>query len=128
MFFRWRTPFSLSLECKNPHAIFEIMLNVVCREKGSFNAMREVAMIVVEWLNEKSVGLLIVSALLVSDRALCQFTRLSKAWKVWKEWATFMRCRAYAVPCSIIIFHFCAECRKLSSGFAWQLNAMRPFG
>ncbi|KRZ10530.1 hypothetical protein T4B_5848, partial [Trichinella pseudospiralis] len=54
---------------------------------------------------------------LVSDRALCQFTRLSKAWKVWKEWATFMRCRAYAVPCSIIIFHFCAECRKLSSGF-----------
>ncbi|KRY81502.1 hypothetical protein T4D_1805 [Trichinella pseudospiralis] len=113
MFLGWRSPFSIFLELKNLFAIFGIS---------------EVAMIVVEWLNEKSVGLLIVSALLVSDRALCQFTRLSKAWKVWKEWATFMRCRAYAVPCSIIIFHFCAECRKLSSGFAWQLNAMRPFG
>ncbi|KRZ10528.1 hypothetical protein T4B_5848 [Trichinella pseudospiralis] len=64
-------------------------------------------MIVVEWLNEKSVGRI----------TLCVCAFAFKAWKVWKEWATFMRCRAYAVPCSIIIFHFCAECRKLSSGF-----------
>ncbi|KRZ80551.1 hypothetical protein T10_13 [Trichinella papuae] len=58
-----------------------------------------------------------MAALSVSERALPQFTRLSKAWKAWKEWATGMSYPAYPVPCSNIIFHSYAECKKLLSIF-----------
>ncbi|KRZ01742.1 hypothetical protein T11_11565 [Trichinella zimbabwensis] len=62
----------------------------------------------VGWLNEKGTGRL----------TLCVCALAFKAWKAWKEWATGTSYPAYPVPCSNIIFHSCAECKKLLSIFA----------